>query len=136
MQNGIAAAWILITLPFVGVVFAFIRMHHAVYNAETPTKKNQLMVLQLLVMSNLCYGLAEAFSLLYSHGKSLSVLLALCIGSLGLVSAVTGGLLISKQLALGFMHHVERFHKALIQQALVSIFPILGLVLFFVLAIL
>ena len=49
MQNGIAAAWILITLPFVGVVFAFIRMHHAVYNAETPTKKNQLMVLQLLV---------------------------------------------------------------------------------------
>lgn len=134
MQEMIMATWILVLLPFIGVVFAFIRMHHAIYNAETPTKKKQIMVLQGMWIGYFCYGLVEALVLWYGEGKSLSVLAALGIGSMSLIGAIAGGILVSKQLALGFMNHKERFHRALMQQVLVSILPIVGLILFLILS--
>ena len=124
---------ILITFPLIGVIFAWLYMQRAIYQAETPTKKKQLMLLRLIAGGSLLWGLLEALFLFYNQGNVPPVPALLCIGAVGFASAVTAGFFAGKQIACGFMNHPERFRKALLQQVLIGIAPMLGLAVFFLL---
>lgn len=123
---------VLIALPFAGALIGWLMMHKAVFNAETPTKKNQLNALRLLVFLSPVFGIVEAI-LVYTRPE-VPMNACLIAGACSAAAAIINGVLASKQLALGFMNAPERFIKAKNSCTIVQILNIAGFVLFLVLA--
>ncbi|MEE3488079.1 MAG: hypothetical protein VZT48_08265 [Bulleidia sp.] len=124
---------LLIALPFAGTLIGWLMMHKAVYNAETPTRKNQLNALKLTVFLSVIFGIVEAF-LLYSKPSDAALTPSIIAGVLGLASSILCAFFASKQLELGFMKAPERYRKALNQCIVSNVLSIAGLIAFLVLA--
>lgn len=115
-----------VLLAAAGMIIAFVSMHRSVYQAETPTKKTQLRTLQMLVLLQLFLGAGQGLAVYFLGGALWSSLAA---GMLDFVGALCGGLLASRQLALGFMHHEERYRACRKKLALLLLLPAAGLLL-------
>lgn len=121
---------ILIGLPLAGTIIAWILMHHAVFNADAPTKKNQLNTLRVLVFSGVICGIIELLLTIFSHIDSLQAITLWTPGILGFAGALLGGILTSKQLSLGFMNHDERYRLSLRYMIISEVMYLAGLAVF------
>jgi hypothetical protein len=115
-----------VLLAAAGMIIAFVSMHRSVYEAETPTKKTQLRTLQMLVSLQLVFGIGQGLAAYFLGGALWSSLAA---GILDFAGGLCGGLLASKQLALGFMHHEERYQACRKKLTLLLLLPAAGLLL-------
>ncbi len=123
---------LLVVLPLIGAVTAWVRMHTAVYDSELPTEKKQINTLYAMAGISAAAGLVQLimYNTLVKEAPAYGTAVCAACGIAGLVSAFMIGTICAPELKKGFMNAPEAYSMCLRKSGYISVIPILMCVIF------